>query len=556
MKTLPGYADIASKLQFSPEMGRIWHDGERCVLLSQAALASWRSRLVAELGHEAASRFFWGVGFAEGARCAIGAKKLRPDGDYLEAFAVGPQAHALTGFGWTQIEILENDSSRGHFEGRFRVHDSIEAAIHLSATGYSTDPVCWMQTGFASGFATTFAGQPIIMREVECAGRGDAACVLHAKPKPEWDQLDNLELAATPLVLPETRHDGGQTVIGISAGFLSAKTMIERTASSNATLLLMGETGVGKEVLAKLAHRLSMREAEPFIALNCAAIPEGLIESELFGVAKGAYTGAVAARPGRFELANGGTLFLDEISTLSPLAQSKILRAVQEGEFERVGDTRTIKVDVRLIAASNVELNEAVREGKFRADLYYRISTLPVRVPPLRQRREDIPVLLEHFRLRYARRHDRTVPGFTARAINALLVYDFPGNVRELERMVERAVLLVDDGQAIDLRHLFLETDNLDLNPVMGLTSDGRIAAVDTADYRKDLVRQMLDLIVDGGGSLQEMEQMVIREALEAGGGNVARAARTLGLTRRQLALRLEKMKSDGPDGQAFQNPA
>jgi transcriptional regulator with GAF, ATPase, and Fis domain len=321
-------------------------------------------------------------------------------------------------------------------------------------------------------------------------------------------------------------------------------------------LLLMGETGVGKEVLAKLAHRLSRRHEQPFVALNCEAIPEGLIEAELFGVAKGAYTGAVAARPGRFELANGGTLFLDEIATLSPLAQSKILRAIQEGEFERLGDTKTNKVDVRLIAASNVELTEAVREGKFRADLYYRISTLPVRVPPLRQRREDIPVLLEHFRLRYARRHDRTVPGFTARAINALLVYDFPGNVRELERMVERAVLLVDDGQAIDLRHLFLETDNLDLNPVMGLTSDGRIAAVDTADYRKDLVRQMLDLIVDGGGSLQEMEQMVIREALEAGGGNVARAARTLGLTRRQLALRLEKMKSDGPDGQAFQNPA
>lgn len=556
MKTLPGYADLASKLQFSPEMGRIWHDGERCVLLSHSALASWRSRLVAELGHEAASEFFWGIGFAEGARCAIGAKQLRPDSDYLEAFAVGPQAHALTGFGWTEIESLNSDPMRGQFEGRFRVYDSIEAAIHLSAIGRSTDPVCWMQTGFASGFATTFAGQPIIMRELECAGRGDAACVLQAKPKSEWDEQDDMERAATPLDLSAAGRFGGEVVIGVSSGFLTAKTMIERTAPSDAMLLLMGETGVGKEVLAKLAHRLSRRHEQPFVALNCAAIPEGLIEAELFGVAKGAYTGAVAARPGRFELANGGTLFLDEIATLSPLAQSKILRAIQEGEFERLGDTKTNKVDVRLIAASNVELTEAVREGKFRADLYYRISTLPVRVPPLRQRREDIPVLLEHFRLRYARRHDRTVPSFTARAINALLVYDFPGNVRELERMVERAVLLVDDGQAIDLRHLFLETDNLDLNPVMGLTSDGRIAAVDTADYRKDLVRQMLDLIVDGGGSLQEMEQMVIREALEAGGGNVARAARTLGLTRRQLALRLEKMKSDGPDGQAFQNPA
>ena len=387
------------------------------------------------------------------------------------------------------------------------------------------------------------------MRELECAGRGDAACLLAAKPQSEWHQLDELEKSAAPVIMTERGVYAGETVIGVSAGFLAAKTMIERTATSDATLLFMGETGVGKEVLAKLAHRLSSRKAKPFVALNCAAIPEGLIEAELFGVAKGAYTGAVVARPGRFELANGGTLFLDEIATLSPLAQTKILRAIQEGEFERVGDTRTTKVEVRLIAASNVELTEAVRAGTFRADLFYRISTLPVRVPPLRQRREDIPVLLEHFRLRYSRRHDRTVPGFAARAINALLVYDFPGNVRELERMVERAVLLADDGRAIDLRHLFLETDNLELNPVMGLTSDGRIAAADTADDRDDLVRQMLDLIVDGGGSLQEMEQMVIREALEASGGNVARAARTLGLTRRQLALRLEKMQ---PNGQAL----
>jgi transcriptional regulator with GAF, ATPase, and Fis domain len=268
-----------------------------------------------------------------------------------------------------------------------------------------------------------------------------------------------------------------------------------------------------------------------------------LIESELFGVAKGAFTGAVSARPGRFELAHGGTLFLDEIATLSPLAQTKILRAIQEGEFERVGDVQTTKVDVRLIAASNVELNEAVRAGAFRADLFYRISTLPVRVPPLRQRREDIPVLLEHFRLSYAQRHGREVSGFTTRAINALLVYDFPGNVRELERMVERAVLLVDEERAIDVRHLFLDTDNLQLKPAMGVASDGKIIAVDNVKDRDGLVRQVLDLIVEGGGSFSEVEGLVIREALASAGGNVARAARNLGLSRRQLALRLEKMQ-------------
>ena len=546
MKALPDFTDLASKLQFSPEMGRIWRDGERCVLLSNSALAGLRGHMVSQLGLDAASKFFWELGFAEGARCAVGAKELRPDRDFLDAFAVGPQAHALTGFGWTQIEALENDMSRGHFEGRFLVHDSIEAAIHLNAEGRATDPVCWMQTGFASGFATAFAGQPIIMRELECAGMGDAACLLHAKPAMEWSHLDSPEKSALPLEPPVLDSGENSMAVGVSAGFIAVKTMIERSAPSDATLLFTGETGVGKEVLAKFAHRLSRRKEAPFVALNCAAIPEGLIESELFGVAKGAFTGAVAARPGRFELAHGGTLFLDEISTLSPLAQSKILRAIEEGEFERVGDTRTIKVDVRLMAAANADLTQSMRDGLFRADLFYRISTLPIWVPPLRQRREDIPGLIEHFRFRFSRRHQRAVAGFTTRAINALLVYDYPGNVRELERMVERAVLLADDGQAIDLRHLFLGTDLPDLKPAMGLASDGKIMPVTDIHDRSELIRQVLDLIVESGETLSNVEGLVIREAVEASGGNFARAARTLGLSRRQLALRMEKI---GPTG-------
>lgn len=218
------------------------------------------------------------------------------------------------------------------------------------------------------------------------------------------------------------------------------------------------------------------------------------------------------------------------------------MRAIQEGEFERVGDTRTTKVDIRLIAASNVDLNEAVKAGAFRADLFYRISTLPIRVPPLWQRREDIPVLLEHFRRHYVKRFGRSVEGFTARAINALLVYDFPGNVRELERMVERAVLLADEGRAIDLRHLFTEFENIDLKPAMGMTSDGKITTLASQSDRSELARQVLELIVDHQGSLLEMEGLVIREALASSAGNVAHAARTLGFTRRQLASRLQKL--------------
>jgi len=546
MKHLPSFADLTRRLRFSPEQGRIWRDSERCVLLSNSALSQLRNELVAKLGLASARALFWDLGFAEGARCAVEAKELRPDRDFLEAFAVGPQAHALTGFGWTEIETLDSDPSSGHFQGSFVVHDSIEAAIHLAAEGVSTDPVCWLQTGFASGFASTFAGQSIIMREIECQGMGDPACLLHARPAATWPGLDEIERVALQPQPKCSKSHPDDVVPGVSAGFHAVRNMIERAAGTDASLLFLGETGVGKEVFAKMAHRLSRRHDAQFVALNCAAIPEGLIEAELFGVAKGAYTGAVASRPGRFELAHGGTLFLDEISMLSPLAQSKVLRAVQEGEFERVGDTTTQKVDVRLIAASNVDLETAMAEGTFRADLYFRISTLPIRVPPLRQRREDIPGLLEHFRAKYAQRYSRIVAGFTARSINALLMHDYPGNVRELERMVERAVLLADEGGAIDLRHLFLGSDRALVQVGLTLTDEGLVGGADLGQERSRSISQMVNLLRPNGETLATVENAIVQAAVEAANGNVAQAARDLGLTRRQLAFRLERIGRAG----------
>ncbi|WP_324260458.1 sigma 54-interacting transcriptional regulator [Altererythrobacter sp. H2] len=544
MKHLPAYTDLTSRLRFSPEQGRIWRDSERCVLLSNSALTMLRNELVVQLGLVKARRLFWELGFAEGARCAVEAKHLRPGSSFLDAFAVGPQAHAVTGFGWTEIETLETDTENGHFEGRFLVHDSIEAGIHLATEGVHTDPVCWLQTGFASGFASTFAGQPIIMREIECQGMGHRACLLHGKPEAEWPNLDDVETNAVPLDPAVSRHQDKHFVAGVSAGFNAVRNLIERTARTDASLLFLGETGVGKEVFAKLAHRLSLRNDAPFVALNCAAIPEGLIEAELFGVAKGAFTGAGADRPGRFELADGGTLFLDEISMLSPLAQSKVLRAIQEGEFERVGDTRTIQVNVRLIAASNVDLEAAMDEGTFRADLYFRLSTLPIRVPPLRERREDIPGLMEHFRRKYAKRHGRAVEGFTARSINALLLHDYPGNVRELERMVERAVLLADESGAIDLRHLFIGTNNVHVRRGLTLTCDGRVAEEQPVDGEPFSLSHMVGLLRQNGATLTTIEDAIVRSAIDAAGGNVAQAARELGLTRRQLSYKVEKMQS------------
>lgn len=546
MKIQTDYDDLTSQLRFSPELGRIWRGSERCVLLSSNALATLRGQIVAQLGTTTARRLFWDIGYAEGSRCAVTAKTIRADTEFLEAFAVGPQAHALTGFGWTEIEALETDETTGHFVGQFRVHDSIEAAIHLAAEGISPDPVCWLQTGFASGFASTFAGQPILMREIQCLGMGDEACVLHAKPASEWELASDQETVQPVLNASEQPAYEGDVVLGSSAGYLAVRNLVERTADTDATLLFYGETGVGKEVFAKLAYSLSRRRTAPFVALNCAAIPEGLIEAELFGVAKGAFTGAVSTRPGRFELANGGTLFLDEIASLSPMAQSKVLRAIQEREFERVGDVKTVRVDVRIMAASNADLEAAVVQGNFRADLYYRLSTLPIHVPPLRQRREDIPALMEHFRKRYARRHDRSVPGFTSRAINALLLYEYPGNIRELERMVERAVLLVDEGQAIDLQHLFQGTQAADIRTSMALNADGHVRLAGPVDQLPRAAKLVLSLLKDGGDGLAAIEEEIIRTAVDETAGNVAQAARDLGLTRRQLAFRLGKMAEEG----------
>jgi DNA-binding NtrC family response regulator len=548
---LPDIRDLADRVRFSPELGRVWRDGERCVLLTDIAVGALREQMINLLGWNTARQVFWNLGFAEGSRCAASAKALRPGTSYFDAFAVGPQAHALTGFGWTEILELCADQAEGTFEGHFLVHDSFEAGTHLAKIGVSTDPVCWLQTGFASGFATAFAGQPIIMREVECAGMGHANCLLIGRPEAEWgDPAEQEESRCERRLNVGDLAAPADGILGASPSFIAARHLVEKTADTSATLLFQGETGVGKELFARLAHRLSARRDGPFVAINCAAIPDGLIEAELFGVAKGAFTGAHAERAGRFERAQGGTLFLDEVASLSPLAQSKVLRAIQEREIERVGASRATKVDVRIIAAANVDLREAVKHGSFREDLYYRLATCPIRVPPLRERREDIPLLLEFFRRLYSEQHRRPVRGFTARALDTLLMHDYPGNVRELERLVERAVLLADAGEPIDLRHLFPGGELPTVRPTLGLLdgalSDGS-ANPEPDESVSDFARKMLRVIKADSKGLPAAEHAILKAAVAEARGNLSQAARDLGITRRQLACRLEKCPTERP---------
>jgi formate hydrogenlyase transcriptional activator len=237
-----------------------------------------------------------------------------------------------------------------------------------------------------------------------------------------------------------------EQIIGNSSALEAVLEQVERVAPTDSTVIIQGETGTGKELIAHAIHNLSSRCGRPFVRLNCAAIPLDLLESELFGHEKGAFTGAIAQKIGRFELADKGTLFLDEIGDIPPALQPKLLRVLQEQEFERLGSTRTHQVDVRLVAATNRDLAEMVNHGQFRSDLYYRLNVFPVQLPPLRERREDIPALVTHFVERFGRRMGREIENIPRETMSALSSYQWPGNIRELQNLIERAVILSNDG--------------------------------------------------------------------------------------------------------------
>mgnify|MGYP000149041379 CR=1 FL=1 len=342
------------------------------------------------------------------------------------------------------------------------------------------------------------------------------------------EEVASLRASLNKVSLPDN-------IIGESEAFKTALNLATTAASNPITVLLLGETGVGKEVFAHWIHDNSDRSDQPFVALNCAAIPNDLLESELFGVEKGAFTGAQQSRPGRFERAHSGTLFLDEVGDLTPAAQVKLLRVLESGELERLGDVKTRKVNVRLIAATNVNLQQAVKDGKFRADLYYRLNAYPVNIPPLRERKEDIPLLLEAFIKKYALLHNKKILGVSDKALQMLMSYDWPGNIRELENMMERGVLLTASDQQIELSHLFAGVGDLLLGnrqvnsqELMGSSSNSTMSS-------------LIEQAIKEGVSLENCEWMFMEAALKKTGGNVAKAAELLGVTRRQVAYRLEK---------------
>lgn len=550
---LPPDQDLRRLIQFMPEDGRIWLAGHRMVLLHVAALGELRRELIETIGREQTRRLLLRTGYAAGERDATLARKIRSGADFFAMFAVGVQLHMLEGAVQVTPEHFTADPATGHFHGVFRWDHSWEAETHLRHFGSQKEPVCWMLLGYASGYTSGFMGRPVLYKEVACCACGDSICRVEGRNVEDWPDGESLlqEYQADSLIVrledlhaqverfralfrQEPADDLGP-LVGQSPAFQSALSLLRRAAATKVTVLLTGETGVGKERFARTLHALSERREKPFVAVNCAALPADLVESELFGSEKGAYTGATESRPGRFERADGGTLFLDEIGELPLPVQAKLLRVLQYGEVDRLGSTVTRKVDVRLVAATNVDLEEAVTAGRFRRDLFYRLNVFPISIPPLRERLEDIEPLANFLLQKFALQHGKRVAGFTDRALEAMRRYPWPGNIRELENLVERGVILANPGSLVDVDQLFptLVAEEAVVVDARGLLD--RAPCADAAALYEEVIRR--------GLSLEALEGALIQEAVARANGNLSAAARALGMTRPQLSYRLKRLQ-------------
>lgn len=553
---LPSDADLRRLIRFSTEDGRIWLSGQRMLLVHTAALRALRRELVGSLGPQYTRRLLMRAGYASGERDALLARQVRPDASLFDAFAVGPQLHTLEGAVRVLPRVFELDEAGGHFHGVFQWEHSWEAEIHQRDYGPQDKPACWMLLGYASGYTSAFFRRSALFKEVQCAACGDAHCLIEGRFAHEWPDGEALARDYDPdsmLVRLDELHSQVQALrtrlqpadelgelLGRSPAFEQTVALLRQAAPTQVTVLLTGETGVGKERFARALHAMSPRAAGPFVAVNCAALPAELIESELFGAEKGAYTGATAPREGRFERAHGGTLLLDELGELPLPAQAKLLRVLQQGEVERLGGTRPRKVDVRVLAATNVDLEAAVEAGRFRRDLLYRLNVYPIHIPPLRDRADDVELLAMHLLQHYASVHGKPVAGFTDRAMSAMRVHPWPGNVRELENLVERGVILVPPGGLVEADMLFPRAAH-------GQPSAQTVSAAGTlhAGPPEDegLRRGLYDTWLRSGLGLDALEDVLIREAVDHARGNLAAAARALGITRPQLSYRLSRLR-------------
>jgi two-component system response regulator HydG len=523
---------------------------------------------------------FTRLGYMAGVRDAQLSMKLHPTFNSLDIINTGGMFHAMQGSARAKRLKTEFDVANKHLMLEFSWRNAIEAEDCPRERGRGRGESCWMEIGYASGFLSAAVGGDVIVRELECSSTGAKECFCIARFAHEWGdvsedlrylgtpdpagdpltrralviQHQDLPAEAPPQVASKAEHPGSGPFIGRSATFEATLQQARRVGTTTATVLILGESGVGKSALANYVHDCSARRDGPFIEVNCASIPETLLESELFGVERGAFTGAATTRGGRFEEAEGGTLFLDEIGLLTPAAQGRLLRVLQTQKYERLGSSKTRQADVRLIAATNDELSSAVRAGTFRSDLFYRLNVFPITVPPLRNRLGDLPLLIDHLVSRFCSLYGRRPRGVTPKAYRAMLHHDWPGNIRELENVIERAVILADDDEAIDLHHLFTSDVQSEKGSLHWLDEGGRLIGQGEQPAEPALQDPVMPdspwyvkAIEQPTHSLEAIEQSVVMAALRAHNGSLVKAARHLGLTRAQIVYRMNKWGID-PD--------
>jgi len=514
---------LAELLDFQPDAGIIRLHEQRVVILSAAAMGLLRKELIDTLGAETARRLLMRFGFADGYHDAVSLRDRAAWTDPVDGLRTGAVVHTLEGIVRADITSVAFDADTGRFDAEAAWHDSYEAEQHVHHYGTSTQPVCWSLVGYVSGYASACFEREIYFAESSCHGQGQASCLVVGRDAASWGdaieplrddfqgkdlgqeverlrsavqrQLRELSRRERALetrereldVLREriARHTASKHFVARSPSMQEVLELAARVAPIDTTVLVYGESGTGKEFIVRMIHDQSPRASAPFISINCAALTETLLESELFGHVRGAFTGASRDKAGLFEVAGSGTLFLDEIGEVAPTVQAKLLRALQEREIRRVGAERAVKVNARVVAATNRDLKDAVAKGTFREDLYFRLAAFTITVPPLRERRDDIPALVYEFVQRSAARLKKDVKTVSAEAMSALISYDWPGNVRELEHAIERAAILAH-GATITMRELPPEVSQ----------RKKRVATGDPLDLRsqeRELVQRALD---------------------------------------------------------------
>ncbi len=517
------HLQLAEVLDFRPDLGVIRMHDQRVVILSAAAMGLLRKELIGTMGLESARRLLLRFGYADGYHDAVNLRDRAAWTTPLDGLRAGTILHTLEGIVRAERPHIKFDEDTGQFEFETTWHDSYEAEQHVHHYGTGPDPVCWSTVGYASGYASACLGREIYFREASCVGQGVKECTVIGRDADSWgdalaafrfdfqgadlgQEVERLREAVSRQLKELTKreriverrerelnllrervaqHAASKHFIANSPAMQEVLELAGHVAPLETTVLVYGESGTGKEFVVRLIHDQSARARGPFVSVNCAALTETLLESELFGHVRGAFTGAMRDKPGLFEVASGGTIFLDEIGEVAPTVQAKLLRALQEREIRRVGGERTVKVDTRVVAATNRDLRAAVEAGTFREDLYFRLGAFVITIPPLRDRREDIPALVHEFVKRSASRVKKDVQTVSAEAMTALINYRWPGNVRELEHAIERAVILAR-GPSVRMRELPPELSQKKAVQVGDDTLDLRV-------HERTLIRRALD---------------------------------------------------------------